>query len=151
MYNLIRCALTKTISIMVAVLAIVFFSVMAVKKINVDIFPEVESPAIYIAMPYGGLSPAHMDGFMANEFQKVLLFVSGVQDIDFKSIQGLTLMRLTFYPGTNMSQAAAELSTSVSRAMGFLPAGTVPPIVVRCGGSSLPVGKLVIESDAGST
>src|SRR5690625_916719 len=103
MYNLIRFALRKPISIMVAVLAIVFFSVMAVKKINVDIFPEVESPSIYIAMPYGGLSPAHMDGFMANEFQKVLLFVSGVQDIDFKSIQGLTLMKLTFYPGTNMS------------------------------------------------
>ena len=65
MNNLIRFALRKPISIMVAVIAIVFFSVMAVKKINVDIFPEVESPAIYIAMPYGGLSPEYMDGFMA--------------------------------------------------------------------------------------
>lgn len=147
MNNLIRFALRKPISIMVAVLAIVFFSVIAVQKINVDIFPEVESPAIYIAMPYGGLSPEYMDGFMANEFQKVLLFVSGVKDMDFKSIQGLTLMKLTFYPGTDMAQSAAELSTSVSRAMGFLPAGAVPPMVVRFDGSSLPVGKLVFESD----
>lgn len=150
MNKLIRFALRKPISIMVAVVAIVFFSVMAVKKINVDIFPEVESPAIYIAMPYGGLSPAYMDGFMANEFQKVLLFVSGVKDIDFKSIQGLTLMKLTFHPGTDMAQSAAELSTSVSRAMGFLPEGAVPPMVVRFDGSSLPVGKLVFESDAHS-
>lgn len=147
MNNLIRFALRKPISIMVAVLAIVFFSVIAVQKINVDIFPEVESPAIYIAMPYGGLSPEYMDGFMANEFQKVLLFVSGVKDMDFKSIQGLTLIKLTFYPGTDMAQSAAELSTSVSRAMGFLPAGAVPPMVVRFDGSSLPVGKLVFESD----
>ena len=147
MNNLIRFALQKPISIMVAVLAIVFFSVIAVQKINVDIFPEVESPAIYIAMPYGGLSPEYMDGFMANEFQKVLLFVSGVKEMDFKSIQGLTLMKLTFYPGTDMAQSAAELSTSVSRAMGFLPAGAVPPMVVRFDGSSLPVGKLVFESD----
>lgn len=147
MNNLIRFALRKPISIMVAVLAIVFFSVIAVQKINVDIFPEVESPAIYIAMPYGGLSPEYMDGFMANEFQKVLLFVSGVKEMDFKSIQGLTLMKLTFYPGTDMAQSAAELSTSVSRAMGFLPAGAVPPMVVRFDGSSLPVGKLVFESD----
>src|SRR5690606_10174783 len=150
MNNLIRFALRKPISIMVAVIAIVFFSVMAVKKINVDIFPEVESPAIYIAMPYGGLSPEYMDGFMANEFQKVLLFVSGVKDIDFKSIQGLTLMKLTFHPGTDMAQSAAELSTSVSRAMGFLPPGAVPPMVVRFDGSSLPVGKLVFESDSHS-
>ena len=135
---------------MVVVLTIAFFSYNTIKNINVDIFPEVELPAVYIAMPYGGLSPAYMDGFMANEFQKVLLFVSGVKDMDFKSIQGLTLMKLTFYPGTDMAQSAAELSTSVSRAMGFLPAGAVPPMVVRFDGSSLPVGKLVFESDSRS-
>ena len=144
---MIRFALRKPIAIMVVVLAIVFFSYNTVKKINVDIFPEVELPAMYIAMPYGGLSPAYMDGFMANEFQKVLLFVSGVKNIDFKSVQGLTLMKLTFYPGTDMAQAAGEVSTSVSRAMGFLPAGAVPPMVVRFDGSSLPVGNLVFESD----
>lgn len=132
---------------MVVVLAIAVFSYSTISKINVDIFPEVELPAMYIAMPYGGLSPAYMDGFMANEFQKVLLFVGGVKNIDFKSIQGLTLMKLTFYPGTNMSQAAGEVSTSVSRAMGFLPSGAVPPIVVRFDGSSLPVGQLIFESD----
>ncbi|MDX3913903.1 MAG: efflux RND transporter permease subunit [Pseudosphingobacterium sp.] len=145
--NIIRFALRKPISIMVVVLAIAFFSYNTIKKINVDIFPEVELPAMYIAMPYGGLSPAYMDGFMANEFQKVLLFVSGVKNIDFKSVQGLTLMKLTFYPGTDMAQASGELSAAVSRAMGFLPPGAVPPIVVRFDGSSLPVGQLVFESD----
>lgn len=145
--NIIRFALRKPIAIMVVVLAIAVFSYSTISKINVDIFPEVELPAMYIAMPYGGLSPAYMDGFMANEFQKVLLFVGGVKNIDFKSIQGLTLMKLTFYPGTNMSQAAGEVSTSVSRAMGFLPSGAVPPIVVRFDGSSLPVGQLIFESD----
>jgi multidrug efflux pump subunit AcrB len=145
--NLIRFALRRPISVIVAVAAIVFLSFTAIKKINVDIFPEVELPAMYIAMPYGGLSPAYMDGFMANEFQKVLLFVGGVKSMDFKSIQGLTLMKLTFYPGTNMAQAAGEVSTSVSRAMGFLPPGAVPPMVVRFDGSSLPVGQLVFESD----
>lgn len=145
--NIIKLALRKPIGIVVAVIAIFFFSYSTIKKINVDIFPEVELPTIYIAMPYGGLSPAYMDGFMANEFQKILLFVSGVKNIDFKSIQGLTLMKLSFYPGTNMAQAAGEVSTSVSRAMGFLPPGAVPPIVVRFDGSSLPIGQLVFESD----
>lgn len=144
--NLIRFALRKPIAIMVVVLTLAFFSYNTIKKINVDIFPEIELPAMYIAMPYGGLSPAYMDGFMANEFQKVLLFVSGVKNIDFKSVQGLTLMKLSFYPGTDMAQAAGEVSTSVSRAMGFLPAGAVPPMVVRFDGSSLPVGQLVFES-----
>lgn len=144
--NLIRFALRKPIAVMVVVLAIGFLSYNTIKNINVDIFPEVELPAMYIAMPYGGLSPENMDGFMANEFQKVLLFVGGVKNIDFKSVQGLTMMKLTFYEGTDMAQAAGEVSTQVSRAMGFLPTGAVPPMVVRFDGGSLPVGQLVFES-----
>jgi multidrug efflux pump subunit AcrB len=66
---------------MVAILAITYFSFSAIKNINVDIFPEIELPAIYIAMPYGGLTPEYMDGFMANEFQKVFVFVSGVKTL----------------------------------------------------------------------
>jgi multidrug efflux pump subunit AcrB len=144
--NIIRFALRKPITIMVMVLAIGYFSFTAIRKINVDIFPQIELPTIYIAMPYGGLTPAYMDGFMANEFQKVLIFVSGVKEIDFKSIQGFTLMKLTFYPGTDMAQATGELSAQVSRAMGFLPPGAVPPQVVRFDGSSQPIGQLVFES-----
>lgn len=145
--NIIRLALRKPIAVIVLVMAIGYFSFFVVRKINVDIFPKIESPAIYIAMPYGGLTPAYMDGFMANEFQKVLVFVSGVKDIEFKSIQGFTLMKLSFYPGADMAQAAAEVSTQVSRAMGFLPPGSVPPQVVRFDGSALPIGQLVFESD----
>ncbi|WP_073232434.1 efflux RND transporter permease subunit [Pedobacter caeni] len=144
--NMIRFALKKPLTIMVAILAIAYFSFTAIRNINVDIFPKVELPVIYIAMPYGGLTPAHMDGFMANEFQKVLIFVSGVKGIDFKSVQGFTLMKLTFYPGTDMAQASGEVATQVSRAMSFLPPGAVPPQVVRFDGSSLPIGQLVFES-----
>lgn len=145
--NIIRFALRKPVAVIVVILAIGYFSFIVVKKINVDIFPKIESPAIYIAMPYGGLTPAYMDGFMANEFQKVLVFVSGVKDIEFKSIQSFSLMKLSFYPGTDMAQSSAEVSTQVSRAMGFLPPGSVPPQVVRFDASSLPVGQLVFESD----
>lgn len=144
--NIIRLALRKPIAVMVAIIAIAYFSVIAIQNINVDIFPSIESPAIYIAMPYGGLSPEYMDGFMADNFQKVLVFVSGVKEMEFKSVQGLTLMKLSFYPGTDMAQAAAEVSTQVSRAMAFLPAGAVTPQVVRFDASAQPVGQLVFES-----
>lgn len=147
MKKLIRLALRKPIATIVAVLAILYFSVMAINKIKVDVFPEVEAPAIYIATPYGGLSPEYMDGFMSNEFQKVLVFVNGVENLEFKSIQGLSLMKLTFYPGTDMAQAQADVATQVSRAMAFLPEGAVPPQVVRFDAGAQPIGQLVFESD----
>lgn len=145
--NIIRLALRKPIAVIVAVIAIGYFSVISIQNIQVDIFPEVESPSIYIAMPYGGLSPEYMDGFMSSNFQKILIFVTGVRDMEFKSVQGLSLMKLSFYPGTDMAQASAEVSTSVSRAIAFLPAGAVTPMVVRFDASALPIGQLVFESE----
>lgn len=88
MLKLIRFALRKPISTIVVVLAIIYFSILSINKIKVDVFPQVEAPAIYIAMPYGGLSASYMDGFMADGFQKVLVFVSGVENLEFKSVQG---------------------------------------------------------------
>jgi multidrug efflux pump subunit AcrB len=150
MYELIRSALQRPISVVVAMLAILFFAFAAVRGIAVDIFPRMDVPAIYVAEPYGGLSPEQLDGFMANQFQNNFLFVSGVKKIETKSIQGLTLIKLSFYPGTDMAQAAAEVATQVSRATAFMPLGTLPPQVVRFDASSLPVGQLVLESDKSS-
>lgn len=144
--NIVRTGLRKPIAVIVVVLAIIYFAVMSISKISVDIFPKVEAPAVYIAMPYSGLSPAYMDGFMANQFQKLLVFVPGVKHMEFKSVQGLTLMKLSFYPGTNMAEAQASVATQVSRAMAFLPPGAVPPQVVRFDAGAQPVGRLVFES-----
>ncbi|QNE42132.1 MULTISPECIES: efflux RND transporter permease subunit [Hymenobacter] len=150
MYELIRSALQRPLTVVVAMLAILFFAFAAVRDIAVDIFPSMDVPAIYVAEPYGGLSPEQLDGFMANQFQNNFLFVSGVKKIETKSIQGLTLIKLSFYPGTDMAQAAAEVATQVSRATAFMPLGTLPPQVVRFDASSLPVGQLVLESEKSS-
>src|SRR5699024_12355184 len=69
-----------------------------------------------------------------------------VENLEFKSIQGLSLMKLTFYPGTDMAQAQADVATQVSRAMAFLPPGAVPPQVVRFDAGAQPIGQLVFES-----
>ena len=146
MYNIIRSALRKPISVVVAVIGLLFFSVMSLFTIPVDIFPNLDLPTIYVVQPYGGMAPDQMDGFIATRYQDHFLYVSGIRDIDVKTIQGLSLIKLSFYPGTDMAQAAAEVANNVSRAKAYMPDGTVPPQVVRFDASSVPVGQLVFES-----
>ncbi|GAB3942632.1 efflux RND transporter permease subunit [Spirosoma harenae] len=146
MYNIIRSALRKPISVVVAVMGLLFFSVMSLFTIPVDIFPNLDLPTIYVVQPYGGMAPDQMDGFIATRYQDHFLYVSGIRDIDVKTIQGLSLIKLSFYPGTDMAQAAAEVANNVSRAKAYMPEGTVPPQVVRFDASSVPVGQLVFES-----
>ncbi|GAB3320782.1 efflux RND transporter permease subunit [Larkinella ripae] len=150
MYQIIRSALRKPISVVVVVLGILFFSGLSLVTIPVDIFPNLDLPTIYVVQPYGGMAPDQMDGFIATRYQDHFLYVSGIRDIDVKTIQGLSLIKLSFYPGTDMAQAAAEVANNVSRAKAYMPEGTVPPQVVRFDASSVPVGQLVFESQSRS-
>ncbi|MFD1144712.1 efflux RND transporter permease subunit [Larkinella insperata] len=150
MYQIIRSALRKPISVVVLVLGILFFSGLSLVTIPVDIFPNLDLPTIYVVQPYGGMAPDQMDGFIATRYQDHFLYVSGIRDIDVKTIQGLSLIKLSFYPGTDMAQAAAEVANNVSRAKAYMPEGTVPPQVVRFDASSVPVGQLVFESQSRS-
>lgn len=146
MYKLIQSALRQPITVIVAIIGIIFFAFLTAMTIKIDIFPQLDLPTIYVAQPYGGMAPDKMDGFIATRYQDQFLYVSGIKNIESKSIQGLSLIKLTFYPGTDMAEASAEVANQVTRAHAYMPQGTVPPQVVRFDASSIPVGQLVFES-----
>ena len=143
---MIKAALAKPITVLVALAGVVLFAVLALLQIPVDIFPRLNLPTIYIAQPYGGMTPAQMEGFIATRYQNQLLYVSGIKAVEVKNIQGLCLVKCTFYEDVNMAQVSGEVANQVSRVMNYLPPGTVPPTVVRFDASSLPVGQLVFSS-----
>lgn len=144
--DLIRFALRKPITILVIVAGLFFFGVNAVRTIKIDIFPKLDLPVMYIAHPFGGYTPNQMETFFGKQYVNILLYVNGIKTIESKNIQGLTLMKLSFYPGTNMAQASAELSAYTNRVQAIFPPGSNPPFIIRFDASTLPVGQLVISS-----
>ncbi|MNK06671.1 Multidrug resistance protein MdtC [compost metagenome] len=144
--NLIRFALRKPISILVLVAGLFFFGIGAVRTIKVDILPKMNLPVIYLAHPFGGYTPNQMESYFAKNYVNILLFANGVKSIESKNIQGLTLMKISYYEDTNMAQAAAELSALANRMQAAFPPGSQPPFIIRFDASSLPVGQLVLSS-----
>ncbi len=144
--NLIRSALRKPITILVLVASLFFFGINAVRTIKIDIFPNLNLPVIYISQPFGGYTPNQMESFFGKQYVNLLLYVSGVKSIETRNIQGLTLIKLSFYEGTNMAQAAAEVSAYSNRAQAIFPPGSQPPFILRFDASTLPVGQLVLSS-----
>jgi multidrug efflux pump subunit AcrB len=144
--GLIRTALRKPITILVLVAGLFFFGVKAVTTIKIDIFPDMNLPVIYISHPYGGFTPDQMEAFFGKNYISLLLFVSGVKSIESQNIEGLTLIKITFYEGTNMAQAASEVTAYANRAQASFPPGSQPPFILRFDASTLPVGQLVLSS-----
>jgi multidrug efflux pump subunit AcrB len=143
---MLKTALKKPVTIVVAIAATLIFAVLALLRIPIDIFPNLNLPTIYIAQPYGGMTAAQMEGFVATRYQNQMLYVSGIKDVEVKNIQGLCLVKCTFYEDANMAQVSGEVANQVNRVMNYMPPGTVPPTVVRFDASSLPVGQLVFSS-----
>src|ERR1700722_19381593 len=105
MKNLVIIALRRPVTMLVIFISLLIFAVMSIIKIPIDIFPKLNLPAIYIVEPYGGMSPQQTEGFFSTGLQDLFLYINGVKDIESKNIQGLTLMKLTFYEGTDMAEA----------------------------------------------
>src|SRR5204862_6184991 len=114
-------------TVVVILIAIALFAAIGVQRMPVDIFPQVGDPAIYVAQPYGGMDPAQMEGYLTYYYEYHFLYITGIDRVESKSIQGATLMKLVFHEGVNMSQAMAETVGYVNRARAFMPSGTVPP------------------------
>src|SRR5438067_3946151 len=148
--NPIIFAMRHPITMMVAIVAVVLGAVLAIFRMPVDIFPDLNTPVIYVAQPYGGMDPQQMEGFLTNYYEYHFLYITGIHHVESKNIQSVALMKLYFQPGTNMAQAMAETVSYVNRSRSFMPPGTVPPFIMRFDAGSVPVGYLVFESQTKS-
>jgi multidrug efflux pump subunit AcrB len=145
--NLVSFALRRPTSLLMTIVAAALLGFLAIDRMARDIFPDLGVPVLYVAQPYGGMDPAQMEGFIVSYYEYHFLFVTGIEHVESKSIQGVGLIKLQFHPGTNMAQAVAETVSYVDRARAFMPTGTLPPFVMRFDGGSVPVGDLVFSSN----
>src|SRR5215831_14053809 len=144
--RLVLNALSRPVTVVVALVSIALFAVLAMQRMPVDIFPKVGDPAIYVAQPYGGMDPAQMEGYLTYYYEYHFLYITGINRVESKSIQGAGLMKLIFHEGTDMAQAMAETVGYVNRARAFMPPGTVSPFITRFDAGSVAVGQLVFSS-----
>src|SRR5258705_12715677 len=144
--NLVSFALRRPISLLMMVIAVVLMGFLALDRMSRDIFPDLGVPVLYVAQPYGGMDPSQMEGFITYYYEYHFLYITGIEHVESKSIQGASLMKLVFHPGTDMSEAAAQVVGYVNRARAFMPPGAVPPFIVRYDAGSVPVGQLVFSS-----
>ena len=140
-------AMRHPITTLMLVVALISGGVLAYNRMRVDIFPSLNTPKIYVFLDYVGMSPDQMEGFIVNQLELYFQYVDGIQDINTRNIQQVALCELSFFPGTDMGQAMAQVVAMSDRAMSWMPKGTLPPMIMRMDAGSVPVGYLVFESE----
>jgi multidrug efflux pump subunit AcrB len=139
-------AMKRPVTTLMLVVALIAGGILALNRMRVDIFPSLNVPKIYVFLDYIGMSPDQMEGFIVNELELYFQYVDGIQDINTRNIQQVALCELSFFNGTDMGQAMAQVVAMSDRAMSWMPKGTLPPMIMRMDAGSVPVGYLVFES-----
>jgi multidrug efflux pump subunit AcrB len=145
--NLVSLSLRRPRTVLVLVLAVCLSGWLGVQRMSRDIFPPLGIPTIYVAQPFGGMDPAQVEGYLTYYYEYHFLYIAGIEHVESKNIQGASIMKLQFHPGTDMSTAMSETVAYVNRARAFMPPGTPGPFITRFDAGSVAVGYLVFSTE----
>src|ERR1051326_5490269 len=126
---LITIALRRPIMIVVLVIGVALCSILAYQRMSVDIFPNLDLPVIYVAQPYGGMNPAQMESFLVSYYEYHFLYITGIEHVESKSIQGTGLLvQLVCSSDTRSNGEIQDLALfKVRPVFSTLPGVSAPP------------------------
>src|SRR3989441_1862311 len=139
-------ALSRPLTVVIALITVALASVLALQRMPVDIFPQVGDPVIYVSQPYGGMDPQQMEGYLTYYYEYHFLYITGIDHVESRSLPGPGLLKVVFQQGTDMASAMGETMGYVTRARAFMPAGTVPPFITRFDTGSVAIAQLIFSS-----
>src|SRR6476469_44908 len=119
-------AMRRPVTTLMMVVALISGGALAYQRMRVDIFHSLNTQKIYVFLDYIGMSPDQVEGFIVNQLELYFQYVDGVQDINTRNIQQVALCELSFYPGTDMGKAMAQVV-----AMGDYAQNIIRPLVQK--------------------
>ena len=125
--------------IIVVCLMVFVLGVSSVARMPVDMFPAMNVPVVIVATFYSGMPPEQVEGNITYHLERFFTLASGIDHMESRSLDGVSIIRVYFQPDTNADTDAATIANLAVSDMKDLPPGTFPPVVLKSDASSLPV------------
>ena len=126
---------------------IVVVGTVTVFRMPVDLFPSIDIPVVVVATFYNGMPPEQIEANITNPFERFFTLGSGIDHIESRSLNGVSLVKVYFQPGTNPDAAVSTISNLAMAQLRRLPPGTLPPVVLKFDASSLPVCLVTLKGE----
>jgi len=144
---LVRLALNRPYTFIVASMLILILSIVAVVRTPTDIFPDINIPVVSVVWGYTGLAPEEMERRMVTGFERgVTTTVNDVEHIESQSYYGIGVVKIFFQQGADINGAVAQTTAIGQAVLRSMPPGTTPPLVIAYTASSVPILQLGLSS-----
>ncbi|MGC1193055.1 MAG: efflux RND transporter permease subunit, partial [Candidatus Binatus sp.] len=149
---IVRLALRRPLSVAVMALLMLVLGVLSFGLMNVDIFPSIDLPVVLVVWNYPGLSAFDVERRMVFISERAYsTTVNGIEHIESESINGIGMLKVYFYPGTDIGGSIAQINAVSETILSNLPRGIQPPQIISYNASNVPVAQLNVYSDVLST
>jgi len=139
-------SISRPVATVVMVIGLMLVGLLALSKLKVNQFPEVEPPVLVINIPYPGASPETVEREVVNRIEKALQSISGVDRSNSTSREGSATIVLVFDFSKNMIEAADEVRNAIASVRYKLPTEIREPIITRADPGAQPILQLSLSS-----
>ncbi len=142
-----RLAINRPIAILMIVAAFLVLGVVSYLRLPAELNPKVDFPVVSINTTYAGTNPQEMETLITKPIEDSISGVSGLKQIDSTSQSGVSVVRCTFYFGTNLDTASAEVRQKVDAVRKKLPINADSPSVAKQDNSSQPIMYIAMKGN----
>jgi hydrophobic/amphiphilic exporter-1 (mainly G- bacteria), HAE1 family len=133
--------------IVVICLVLLVIGVTSIARMPVDLFPPINLPEVVVATFYTGMPPEDIETDITDPLERFFTLAAGVDHMESRSLQGVSIIKVYFQPGTSPDADVTELSNLALADLKRLPPGTLPPVVLKFDASSLPVALVTVKGE----
>src|SRR5580700_11428887 len=96
-------------SVIVGALIVAIFGITAFARMPVDVFPNLDIPVAVVATFYPGMPPMDMEADITTRFERFFTLGSDIEHMESRSLPGVSIIKVFFQPGVDLSAASASL------------------------------------------
>ncbi|MCF8219031.1 MAG: efflux RND transporter permease subunit [Bacteroidales bacterium] len=140
-------AVKKPITTIMVFIAVVVFGLYSIVRLPVDLYPEIEFPAITVFTTYPGASAHDIETNVTEPIEDALNTVDDLKEIQSVSRDNLSIVTLEFEYESDLNEAANNIRDGLSTVKDALPDEAEEPTIFKFNSSMMPIQMFAITAD----
>ncbi|MDO4489251.1 MAG: efflux RND transporter permease subunit [Eubacteriales bacterium] len=148
MKRLTKTVLKRPVTTLLVVLSLIFFGVMALINMKLELTPDISMPMLIIQTTYVGASPEDINELVTKKVEDYCATLADVDNITSMSYENYGLTMITYEYGTDMDNAYSQLRKKLDLAKAKLPEDASDPLIFEMNVDQLSAMYLCVNNSA---
>jgi HAE1 family hydrophobic/amphiphilic exporter-1 len=139
-------SIKRPVAMVVIILGLMALGLLALSKLRVNQFPDIDQPLLVVSIPYPGASPETVEREVVNRIEKSLQGIPGVYQVRATASEGNAQLVILFNFGKDMVVASDEVRNAIASVRFKLPLEMREPVLQRLDPSAQPIMQMALSS-----